>query len=296
MKQIKEIQMMRRLLKQSGIALIVSLLGFSACHNTNYPGYKKGDGDMLYKIYVSHEGPKAKPGDFLSVQMDYRTNEDSLLFNSYGKTFPLELVEPVFPGDINTALSLMAKGDSASFVIRADSFLLRNAKMAKLPAFVSEDSKIIFNIKLHNIQTLEDIEAQQVLAQQQAQQQEAESMLAYAQHYMPEVAKRPSGLYVQTTKHGKGRKAKIGSRVKLHYTGKFLNGKTFASSYDNKQPAHFTVGRGEVIAGWDEAVSLMRQGDEAVLLMPSSIAYKQGRGDIPANTPIVFEVKLLEVK
>ncbi len=279
-----------------GVSAFIIALLLSACQNSEYAGFSHGNGDLLYKIHKSNKGAKAKPGDYLSVQMDYRTNEDSLLFDSHGKTFPLELVEPVFAGDINDALQLLAEGDSATFVIRADSFLLKNAKMIQLPKFVNEDSKIIFDVKLHDIQTLEEITAAQAQKQAQAIQQEADAIKSYTQHHMPEVQQRPSGLFFKKQKQGKGKKAKVGSRVKLHYTGKFLNGRKFASSYDNNKPISFTVGKGEVIDGWDEGVSLMQQGDEAILVLPSSIAYKQGRGQVPANTPLVFEVKLLEVK
>ncbi len=279
-----------------GISTFIVAFVLSACQNSEYSGFKQGNGNLLYKIHTHNKGPKAKCGDYLSVQMDYRTNEDSLLFDSHGKTFPLELVEPVFAGDINDALKLLAEGDSATFVIRADSFLLKNAKMIQLPTFVNEDSKIIFDVKLHDIQTLEEIEAAQSKKQAQAIQQEANAIKSYTQHYMPKVKQRPSGLFFQPKKQGKGKRARIGSKVKLHYTGKFLNGKTFASSYDNNKPVSFTVGKGEVIDGWEEGVSLMRQGDEAILVLPSSIGYKKGRGQVPANTPLVFEVKLLEVK
>ncbi len=279
-----------------GASTIITAFLLSACQNSEYAGFSHGDGDLLYKMHTHQKGPKAKPGDYLSVQMDYRTNEDSLLFDSQGKTFPLELVPPVFEGDINSALSLMAEGDSATFVIRADSFLLKNAKMLQLPKFVNENSKIIFDVKLHDIQTLEEINAAQAQKKAQAIQQAAEAIKLYTQHNMPEIKQRPSGLFFKKKKQGKGKPAKVGSKVKLHYTGKFLNGKTFASSYDNNKPISFTVGKGEVIDGWDEGVSLMHQGDEAILVLPSSIGYKQGRGQVPANTPLVFELKLLEVK
>lgn len=278
-----------------GLSLMLAF-ALWGCQNTEFADFEKGEGELLYKLHSQQKGPKAKVGDFLSVQMDYRTNEDSLLFDSHGKSFPLELVKPVFKGDINSALSLMAEGDSATFVIRADSFLLRNAKMLQLPDFVDENSKIIFDIKLHKIETIEELENQRIAAEQRAIQQEKESIIAYTRHYMPNINTRPSGLYFKNTKQGKGKKAQIGRKVSLHYVGKFLNGKEFSSSYANNTPARFTVGRGEVIAGWEEAVSLMRQGDEATIVLPSALGYKHGRGEIPAHTPLVFELKLIEVK
>jgi len=59
----------------------------------------------------------------------------------------------------------------------------------------------------------------------------------------------------------------------------------------------FTLGQGQVIAGWDEGISLMNAGGKATLIIPSKLAYgERGAGnDIPANSPLVFDVELISV-
>jgi FKBP-type peptidyl-prolyl cis-trans isomerase len=88
-----------------------------------------------------------------------------------------------------------------------------------------------------------------------------------------------------------------GQTVSVHYTGCLTDGTKFDSSVDRGQPFSFTLGRGEVIKGWDEGVAKMKVGDKAKLTIPPEKAYgDQGfPGAIPPNSTLVFEVELLGV-
>jgi len=274
---------------------IVSLFLVS-CNQSEFPGFEKADSGLLYKIHIDNKGIKAVPGDYMTLEMTYKTNEDSLLFDAQGQTFPLQLEEPVFAGDINEALALLGVGDSATFVIRADSFLIRNAKLTVLPDFVDEQSKVIFYVKVHNIQTLEELQAEGEERAKLAQLKEDKLIADYIASHNIKATASESGLYFILNKAGSGKKAHAGNTVYVHYKGTFLDGTTFDSSYDRNKPIDFQLGMGQVIAGWDEGISLMRVGDEATFIMPSSLGYGSGRGQIPPFTPLVFEVKLIDVK
>ncbi len=77
----------------------------------------------------------------------------------------------------------------------------------------------------------------------------------------------------------------------------FLDGEKFDSSYDRGEPFEFTLGAGQVIKGWDEGISYMKEGGKATLIMPSSLAYgAYGAGIIPPYTSLIFEVELIDVK
>jgi FKBP-type peptidyl-prolyl cis-trans isomerase len=106
-----------------------------------------------------------------------------------------------------------------------------------------------------------------------------------------------SGLKYIITKHGKGEKPTVGKRVRVHYTGKLLNGQVFDSSL-NRRPFDFVLGRGEVIDGWDEGIALLKVGDCATFIIPSELAYgKSGAGPlIKPNTDLVFDVELVSFK
>jgi FKBP-type peptidyl-prolyl cis-trans isomerase len=98
------------------------------------------------------------------------------------------------------------------------------------------------------------------------------------------------------TKEGKGEVAKIGQKVTVHYTGKFLDGKVFDSSKLHGQPFSFNLGAGEVIKGWDDGVAGMKVGEICELTIPPELAYgKRGVGPIPPDSTLLFEVELLSV-
>lgn len=267
-----------------------------ACDSSDYPGFKKADSGLLYKIHENNSAKKAQAGDYLTVEMSYYTNEDSLLFDSRGQTFPLRLEKPVFAGDINEALSLMGEGDSATFVIRADSFLIKNAKLSQLPNFVTEKSKVIFHVRLHNIQTLEELEAEEKQKIQIAKDKEAQLILEYLNENNLPIDPMESGLYVIIKRPGKGRKPNTGDQVVVHYSGKFLDGTVFDSSYERNKPLNFKLGYGQVINGLDLGVAEMSVGEEAIFIIPSHLGYGSGRGEIPPFTPLIFEVKLVDIK
>jgi len=105
-------------------------------------------------------------------------------------------------------------------------------------------------------------------------------------------------LKIEILKEGTGATAKNGDVVSVHYTGTLIDGTKFDSSIDRGQPFSFTLGAGQVIAGWDQGVSGMKVGEKRKLFIPTDLAYgAQGAGGIiPPNAPLIFEVELLEIK
>lgn len=107
-----------------------------------------------------------------------------------------------------------------------------------------------------------------------------------------------SGLFYKITHKGNGKKAQVGKNVAVHYTGMLLDKTIFDSSYRRNQPLNFTIGKGQVIEGWDEGILLLEEGDKARLVIPSDLAYgsRGAGGVIPPNAPLIFDVELVKVE
>ena len=104
-----------------------------------------------------------------------------------------------------------------------------------------------------------------------------------------------SGLQYEVLAKGNGKVPIASSNVTVHYTGKLINGTVFDSSVERGQPANFGVT--QVIAGWTEALQLMREGDKWMLFIPSELAYGErgAGGQIPPHSALIFEVELIKV-
>jgi len=106
------------------------------------------------------------------------------------------------------------------------------------------------------------------------------------------------GLEYWDIKVGTGPTAVAGHTVKVHYTGWLTNGKKFDSSVGTGKPFEFTLGASQVIKGWDEGVAGMKVGGKRQLRIPPDLAYgaKGYPGVIPANSTLIFDVHLIDVK
>jgi FK506-binding nuclear protein len=104
------------------------------------------------------------------------------------------------------------------------------------------------------------------------------------------------GVKIDDKKLGSGPAAKKGDRVGMRYIGKLVDGKVFDSNKKGK-PFSFKLGAGEVIQGWDIGIAGMSVGGERRLTVPANLAYgSKSLPGIPANSTLVFDVKMLEIK
>jgi FKBP-type peptidyl-prolyl cis-trans isomerase len=108
----------------------------------------------------------------------------------------------------------------------------------------------------------------------------------------------PTKLETQDTQVGTGREAKNGDTVHVQYTGTLMNGTKFDSSYDHGgSPFKFTLGKGEVIKGWDQGVAGMKVGGKRKLRIPPDLGYgdKGSPPTIPGGAGLLFDVELVSI-
>lgn len=110
------------------------------------------------------------------------------------------------------------------------------------------------------------------------------------------VVERAASVKITDLKEGIGPEIKNGDRVQVHYTGTLTDGTKFDSSLDRGEPFGLTVGRGEVIKGWDIGLLGAKMGGKRKLEIPAHLAYgDRGQGKIPPNSPLVFEIEVVSV-
>lgn len=131
----------------------------------------------------------------------------------------------------------------------------------------------------------------------------AKDMAAESKAYMAKVVGEegvrtlPSGLAFKIVREGpaEGLRPALTDEVKVHYEGKLPDGRVFDSSYERGSPAAMPL-RG-LIPAWQEALQLMRPGDEWILYVPPELGYgaEGAGGEIPPNAALVFRIELIDV-
>ena len=425
--------------------LVVLAFATYSC-TSEYRGYDKTESGVYYKFHEKNDGTKIRPGDEITFHLKYSIN-DSVIFNTKESSYPNKQVvlESQYLGDIYECLTLMSVGDSANFILEADSFYLVTIGYPKLPEKLVPNSKLLANVKILSLKSKEELEIEKMRYLAELRAKEAEkieelkekrkatkefiensnifyvpinkgsgrlpnptdfisveyiirdlknnvvfrsdrfeggmsfecmgenfetegfnliiskmrkgqkagfvvpSKFAFGEEgikgkinpYSPlfytieilniqtkenfiaakekknagfinaenekiskyindnniSVMPRESGLYFIELVEGDGEFAKKGNNVKVHYTLYNLDGKKIDSSIDRGIPFAFKVEKGQVIDGWIEAITLMKIGGKATLILPSKVAYKDKKRskDILPYTPLRFEVELLEI-
>jgi len=313
------------------LALAAGLLGFAtltACNKGDgefaktksgieYKIYKKEGGKYVFKTVANGVDPtfKSRIDKFLTGHLSYRTGKDSVLEDTrkkIGAPVPLPLMELKQMGGPEEAFSLLQPGDSGVFRFSADSLFKGPGRT--VPGYLKKAGNVVvMTLATEKLIDRKEADLMQQELQQKMMAKQQQEMMSYAaeqlkkddvvlQDYIKKnnltVKKTPSGIYYQILKAGAGANAKPGQKVSVNYTGTLLSGKEFDSSAKVGKPFEFPLGQGQVIPGWDEGIALLNKGSRAILLIPSTLAYGQrGAGaDIPADSPLRFEVELVDVK
>lgn len=206
-------------------------------------------------------------------------------------------------------VQLKTEMDSVSYAIGSD--IASNFRKSKLDS-VNVDAlamgmrDALDSASVMNEETVQEIMQGYMVKMQQRRMEEervqGEENVKKGADYLAENGKKQgvtttaSGLQYEVITMGTGPKPSDTSQVKVHYTGRLIDGTVFDSSVDRGEPAVFPVNR--VIPGWVEGLQLMPVGSKFKFHIPSELAYGSGGapgGQIPPNSVLVFEVELLEI-
>ncbi|MCE6988389.1 FKBP-type peptidyl-prolyl cis-trans isomerase [Dyadobacter sp. CY323] len=256
------------------------------------------DSGLKYQMFEHKEDArKSKLGDIMSFHLVLKNGTDSTLRDTYKEGNPVKMVlqAPQYKGSFEEGLTLLAAGDSAKFLINADTLF---AKIGQpMPPMIKKGSELSFTVKVLSVLTSEEFQKQQSEAsgkQKGIDNKTIEDFLA-KNNLKAKARKTASGLYYVPQVEGSGPSPVSGDNVKVHYTGKFLDGKEFDSSKNQGKPLDLQVGAGMVIPGWEEGIMLMKKGEKGLLIIPSGLAYgPEAYGPIPGNSVLQFEMELLD--
>ncbi len=247
------------------------------------------DNGIKYSIDSVGNGKVAKLGDFVSIHFQgwYLTDKDKKdLFNDWSKDSSKKVQSLGSSREFHPVNIKLAEGQ----FIKGSELGIEGMKVGEKRTIIIPDSLAYGKKGLGPVPPNSDIKVVVDLLEIKVpvERWKVDTTAAFV---------TSSGLKFIPVKEGTGAKADSGKIVKVNYSGYFLDGRKFDSSVDRGQPIQFALGAGQVIPGWEQGIALMKEGGKAELIIPSNLAYgEKGRGEIPPNSTLVFDVELLEVR
>jgi len=280
-------------------SILLCLILFASCNIFNkYPHFSKTKTGIYYRLHKIGEDVKPPiPTDFITIDVKYSTSNDSVFFVGH-RTF--QLTEPDFKGSIDECFLMLSAGDSATFIIDANNFFTKTLQ-TKLPRFISSGDKLKVELRIDEIRTQEQYQKDKddfLKWIEDFGEYEKTVLSRFINDEKIDVEPMENGMYYITTVVGTGKPVEPGDLVTVNYEGKFLNGKFFDSTTKRNQPFEFVYGSEmQVIGGLEEAIGRMREGEKALIILPSELAWGEkgsSTGIIPPFTSVIYEVELIK--
>ncbi|MCX6307023.1 MAG: FKBP-type peptidyl-prolyl cis-trans isomerase [Bacteroidetes bacterium] len=280
---------MKKMIVNPLVIVMLVALTMLAC-SSKYPGYDKTTSGLYYKLYkVSKDTTKAKLGDWVSLNMSYKYKDSTLFDSKKAMQAPVRFQLPAseFKGDIYEGIRMLSPGDSADFIINADSLFTKTFRQPKRPPFIDSNSVIHFYITMLSIDSPASM-----------MQKEEESLKKYIEEKKIAISPAASGLYFIETLAGKGAKIDSGVWVKAHFSVSLIDGKQVFSTQERGEPMEFEFGKKFDTPGFEEGVSKMLKGGKATFIVPSKIAFGEtGRGAmVPPYSTVIYNVEIVDIQ
>jgi len=281
------------------VFLVISAF-FTGCHYfEKHPGYSNAGNGIYYKLLrIGEETPKAKASDYVTVDLEYKTINDSVFFKGRRK---FQVTKPAYKGSIDECLTMLTEEESAEFIIPAYTFY-SNTLQSSLPDYIKPTEDMKIKIDMVEIQTRKEYQKEKEAFLKWIKDfGEYEKIIVkqYIDEQNMEIEATKSGIFHLTLQEGKGKKVEKGDTIIVHFEGRFLNGKFFDSTKKRNQPFQFVYGQEwQVIEGLEKAIGMMREGEKSLFILPSELAFGEkgsSTGIIPPYTSLIFEVELEKV-
>jgi FKBP-type peptidyl-prolyl cis-trans isomerase len=270
------------------VALVV-MVAFAASCTSKYPGFKKSDSGLYYKLYmVAKDTVKPKVKDWISLEYKLvitSKGKDSIVIDSKKTqqgTLRMQLPPSEYKGDIYEGMRMLAAGDSGEFIVNADSLYKKTFRQPSRPKYIDTNTMARFTIHMITISSPVAL-----------QNKEKETLTKFLGDNKITTAPQSSGLYYVEQAEGKGIKIDSGCQVTYNVKISMLDGKQVFGQDSMK----FVFGKRPDMSGFLEGIKLMKKGGKARLILPSQLAFgERGYKEIPPYTTIIYDVQVLDVK
>jgi len=295
---------MKKILSGMAISGLLILVLFSACDSgsTNKHGdFEFTESGLAYKFHIVNESAELPEiGKLAFLEMIYGT-DDTIFYDTKivpGGLVPVPITEPAYDGDFMEGLQMMHIGDSATFIVNADSFFLKTARFPEVPPYAIDIDELTFNVKMVKIRTQEEARAdfdQELVVMQMS---EDSILQAYITENNIKIKPTETGLYYEELNAGTGALAKKGDMVTVNFDISFLDGTQLFSTKDQGEPVFFELGQPFDTEGMNEALLKMKAGGTSRIIMPSNLAFgDKGRGNfIPPYSTLISELELVKIQ
>lgn len=298
---------MTKLKYVQSIFLFCLIVLFNSC--------KKGkeyvsESGLRYRLYTENTGLKPSLGDYVVIELVYRTKDDSVLFDSRINNTPMrfKLERIPFKSSYEEGLTYLAEGDSATFYIPADSlynYYYRNSsnRIAQSETVFKKGTFLLFDVKLLDVQDYVEAEQDQMVKESAEEKKEQALLKSFLGNHDFESSVDSGFYWMKRIETGNGAEVKKGKLLTVQYTGKFLDGKVFDHAGGSERPFTFKLGDGQILSGLENACIGLKEGDRVELLIPSKHAYgSEGLLDansasytIPPFATLWYDLEILQV-
>ena len=276
------------------IVLLLIFMSFVSC---NKDGYKTTESGLKYRIIRNTPGKNAQKDEVVQLNLSYHLPDDSVLYDSrvLGDSFVLKITAPSFSGSIEEGLMLLGEGDSAEFLLPADSVYTKLFKQ-RVPGFIPSGTILKFRVGV--VKVFDEAAFKRRIREESAKayEQEAKAIEAYLQENKLQIQPVQPGIWFMLLKEGKGKIPVTGDSVEVKYTGRLLSGKIFDSSAKAGRNLRYRTGSGNFLKAWDQAITSMPEGSTARLVLSSANAFgRSTAAPVPPGSPVVFDIELVRI-
>lgn len=292
------------MIKKIVFCFILSWLFFSCSKNKLLDGYTRDASGFYYKLLSIGDGNEfPKKDQIFVVDAVMRTQSDSVFWDTQhdaSNGLYIDLNARPILGSCHPHLLKLVEGDSVSFWIKPFVFFKVYFDTI-VPPFCSKDSLIKIDMKLNQIISKYEYAALVNGARgrevEDTELQELQLIDSYLLHNYKFVKPDYFGIYTLEKTTTDQEKVTLGKRVKIEYDGSFIDGKSLDAV---KQELEFIYGTpDQLIKGLNIVIGSLKKGETAKIILPSRLAFGESgssNGSIPPYTPIVYNVKIIDIK